>query len=126
MPLPSHMLSDLAEQLGVRLVLNGGAGDIAITGINTLEEAGPAELSFLSNPKYAGQLKDTRAGAVIARPEHAADAARVLVADEPYPVFARALTLFARPQGSFAGVSSLASIDPSASLGEGCTVYPFS
>ena len=34
------MLSELAEQLGVRLVLNGGAGDIAITGINTLEEAG--------------------------------------------------------------------------------------
>ncbi len=125
MPQPSHMLSELAEQLGVRLVLNGDAGDIAITGINTLEEAGPSELSFLSNPKYVGQLKETHAGAVIARPEHAADAARVLVADDPYAVFARALMLFARPQGSFEGVSSMAFIDPAASLGEGCTVYPF-
>ncbi len=125
MSLSSYTLSELAEKLGVRLVLNDGAEDIAITGINTLEEAGPSELSFLANPKYAAQLKDTRAGAVIVRPEHAADTARALVADEPYPVFARALAFFARPQGSFQGVSSMAFIDPAASLGEDCTVYPF-
>ena len=34
------------------------------------------EVSFLANPKYADQLAETRAGAVIVRPEHAGDVRR--------------------------------------------------
>ncbi|MBP3731145.1 MAG: UDP-3-O-(3-hydroxymyristoyl)glucosamine N-acyltransferase [Mailhella sp.] len=121
----SYRLSDLADKLGVQLILKDGAEDIVINGMNTLEEAGPSELSFLSNPKYAKQLSGTHAGAVIVRAEHAGEVERALVADEPYPVFARALTFFASPQGSFKGISHMSCIDPSAELGEGCTVYPF-
>ena len=68
MATPSYKLSEIAEKLGVRLALSEGAEDIVITGINTLEEAGPTELSFLANPKYAAQLASTKAGAVIVRP----------------------------------------------------------
>lgn len=123
----AYKLSEIAEILG--LPFSGRVGnaddDPLITGVNTLEEAGPGELSFLANPKYAKQLAGTRADAVIVRPEHAAEVARPLVSHDPYPVFARAIGLFAVPQGSFAGISPLAFIHPDAELDEGCTVYPF-
>lgn len=42
-----------------------GDGDLEIRGISGLVEAEPGELSFLANPKYAAQLAETRASAVI-------------------------------------------------------------
>lgn len=114
-------LSEIARLLN--LPLKGE--DVDISGVNTLEGAGPQELSFLANPKYADQLAATRAAAVIVRPEHAGEVRRALVSENPYRDFGRALTLFAAPQGSLRGVSPLASIDPSASLAENVTVYPF-
>ena len=125
MATPSYKLSEIAARLGMQLELKSPEDDIVITGINTLEEAGPTELSFLANPKYASQLASTKAGAVIVKPEHKDDVVRALVTDNPYPMFAQALTLFARPQGSFSGVSHMACVSPEAQLGEGCTVYPF-
>ena len=101
MATPSYKLSEIAARLGLQLELKSPEDDIVITGINTLEEAGPSELSFLANPKYASQLASTKAGAVIVKPEHKDDVVRALVTDNPYPMFAQALTLFARPQGSF-------------------------
>ena len=96
----ARKLSEIAAQLG--LILQGD--DAEVIGVNTLEGAGPDEVSFLANPKYADQLAATRAGAVIVRPEHAGDV---------------------RPQGSFSGISQLAFIHPDAELGDGVTVYPF-
>ena len=122
---PSYKLSEIAARLGMQLELKSPEDDIVITGINTLEEAGPSELSFLANPKYASQLASTKAGAVIVKPEHKDDVVRALVTDNPYPMFAQALTLFARPQGSFTGISHMACVSPEAQLGEGCNVYPF-
>ena len=69
MPNPSFKLSEIAEKLGVRLALKEPDDDIVITGINTLEEAGPTELSFLANPKYVSQLATTKAGAVYSSTE---------------------------------------------------------
>lgn len=117
----ARKLSEIAARLG--LTLRGG--DAEVVGVNTLEGAGPDEVSFLANPKYADQLAATRAGAVIVRPEHAGDVTRALVSDNPYRDFGRVLELFAAPQGSFSGISPLAFIHPEAVLGDGVTVYPF-
>ncbi|PWL56441.1 MAG: UDP-3-O-(3-hydroxymyristoyl)glucosamine N-acyltransferase [Desulfovibrionaceae bacterium] len=117
----SYPLSRIAEALGLRLQ----GDDIVITGVNTLDEAGPTELSFLANPRYAPQLASTRAGAVIVRPEHAGEVKNALIGDDPYPAFARAIGMFAVRQGSFHGISPLASVSPEAELGADCTVYPF-
>lgn len=114
-------LAEIARLLN--LPLKGG--DVEISGVNTLESAGPHELSFLANPKYADQLAATGAAAVIVRPEHAGEVRRALVSENPYRDFGRALALFAAPQGAWRGVSPLASIDPTASLAEDVTVYPF-
>ena len=56
------LLRDLAARLGCEL---RGDGDIEITGIAGLEQAGPTELTFLANAKYAPKVKHTRAAAVL-------------------------------------------------------------
>lgn len=117
----ARKLSEIAAQLG--LILQGD--DAEVIGVNTLEGAGPDEVSFLANPKYADQLAATRAGAVIVSPEHAGDVRRALISENPYQDFGRVLELFAAPQGSFSGISPLAFIHPDAELGDGVTVYPF-
>lgn len=115
-----YQLSQIAAALG--LTLKGG--DAVVRGLNTLEAAGPDELSFLANPKYAPFLKDTRACAVIVAPEHADEAGRALISESPYRDFGRALAMFARGEGAFSGVSPAAFIDPQAEIGRDCTIYP--
>ena len=117
----AYKLSEIAARLGMTL----RGDDAEIIGVNTLEGAGPDEVSFLANPKYADQLAATRAGAVIVRPEHAGDVKRALVSENPYQDFGRVLELFAPRQGDFSGISPLAFIHPDATLGEGVTVFPF-
>ena len=117
----ARKLSEIAARLG--LTLQGEDADVI--GVNTLEGAGPDEVSFLANPKYADQLAATRAGAVIVRPEHAGDVKRALISENPYQDFGRVLELFAAPQGSFSGISPLAFIHPEAAVGAGANVYPF-
>ena len=117
-------LSDIAAKLGLTL----GAGldpNKLITGVNTLEDAGPNELSFLANPKYVPFLKQSKAGGILLHPQHADGIASALVSENPYLDFARCIALFAKAEGEFEGISPLASIDASASMGTGCTVYPF-
>ncbi len=122
----AHTLSGIAAYLGLPFHLSQGAdADVEITGVNTLEESGPADLSFLANPKYAHLLTSTKAAAVIVRPEDAPKVRRAIVTPDPYLAFAHTLALFDTPQGSFTGISPLACIDPTATLGANCTVYPF-
>ena len=56
-------LADLADRLGCRLE---GDGAIEITRVAGIEQAGPGDLTFLANPRYAARLPFTRASAVIA------------------------------------------------------------
>lgn len=56
-----------------------------IGGIATLEEAGPGDLSFLSNPKYEKLLQTTRAGAIVCRADAPApDSLDLITVDDPY------------------------------------------
>ena len=113
--------SFIAKTLGIALK----GEDREITGINTLENAGPGDISFLANPKYAQFLSATRAGAVIVSEDHADEVPCALVSTNPYLDFARVVAFFAKPQGLFSGVSDLAFVDKDAEFGENVTVYPF-
>ena len=114
-------LAEIADFLG-----ESWQGDnLTITGLNTLEEATGSELSFLANPKYIKQIATTNAGAVIISPDHAGEVKNAVISSNPYFSFARCMRLFAEKEGFFEGISSLAFIDPSAKIGENCTIYPF-
>jgi UDP-3-O-[3-hydroxymyristoyl] glucosamine N-acyltransferase len=116
----SYTLGQIAERLGCELT---GAADAHITGVSTLEKAGPGEISFLANPKYAAEVKDTRAAAVIASEALKNSRAATLVSKNPYLDFARALGLFYQAPKPPAGihptaiVASNAFIGPNASIG---------
>lgn len=114
-------ISEIAEKLG--LAFKGE--DRTITGVATLETAGPEHISFLANVKYAQFLPATRAGAVIVSGEHADEVACALISENPYMDFGRVLALFAKKQGTLSGVSEAAFVHPEALLGENVTVYPF-
>ena len=116
----ARKLSEIAAQLG--LIPQGD--DAEVIGVNTLEGAGPDEVSFLANPKYADQLAATWGWRRHSPSRHAGDVRRALISENPYQDFGRVLELFAAPQGSFSGISPLAFIHPDAELGDGVTVTP--
>ena len=115
-------LREIADALGCELV---GDPELEITGLAPMEQAGPSQLTFLANPKYAPKVKHTRAGAIlISEPVRGLPIAS-LVSSNPYLDFARALEMFYRPPRPKPGVHPLASIAPTASLGEGASIGAF-
>ena len=89
-----YKLSSIAQAIG----LEYQGTDIDIDGIHTLSEATPSQLSFLNDAKYASQLSETKAGAVLIDAEHAKllpDTSIALITDEPYLKLALASRLFA-------------------------------
>jgi UDP-3-O-[3-hydroxymyristoyl] glucosamine N-acyltransferase len=115
-------LRELAERLGCRL---DGDGSIEIGHLATLEAAGPGDLSFLSNQKYASLLTATRASAVIVGDDVPCAPCAMLRARDPYLAFASAAALLAPDDRPAPGVSPLADIGPGAALGPGCHIGAF-
>src|SRR5210317_377554 len=88
----SLKLSELAEQFELKFQ---GDGEVLITGIGTLSDATPEQLSFLSNPVYREQLASTRAAAVVVSENDAENCpVNVLLAEDPYVSYARIAELF--------------------------------
>ena len=115
------------------VVPNGAEGGRLIGGVAPIDSAGPADLVFLDNPRYADDLARTRAGACLVAPRYAAktpDGVVALVTPQPYRAFALvAAALFpqaARPGAIFAapGLSPGAFVHPQARLEAGVTVDP--
>jgi UDP-3-O-[3-hydroxymyristoyl] glucosamine N-acyltransferase len=108
-------LSAIVSALNARL--QNGSPDIEITGLNGIEQAGPGELTFVSNPKYAAAARSTNAAAVIVAEDFPAISAATLRVEDPYLSFAHALELFHRPLRYAPGVHPTAIIDPTAKIG---------
>jgi UDP-3-O-[3-hydroxymyristoyl] glucosamine N-acyltransferase len=115
-------LAELAERLGCRL---DGDGTIEVSRVAGIEDAGPGELTFLSNSKYASKLASTRASAVIVDTAVASAPCAMLRTAQPYVAFAEAVGLLTPAASPVPGISPLAAIDPTAHLGPGVSVGPF-
>src|SRR5258706_6718381 len=101
-------IREIVERLGGEAV-----GDSArLTGVGTLDSAGPSQITFLSNPKYRGKLAGTSAGAVILGPGDR-DAAPIpcIVSDNPYAYYARTVTLLHPEAPVKPGIHPFAQID---------------
>src|SRR5258708_12761955 len=116
------LLRDLAARLGCEL---RGDGDIEITGVAGLEQAGPTELTFLANPKYAPKAKHTRAAAVLVLEPLPETGPASVISRNPYHDFARALALFYQPPRPAPGIHPQASIAATAQIGEGASIGAF-
>jgi UDP-3-O-[3-hydroxymyristoyl] glucosamine N-acyltransferase len=111
-------LAELAERAGARL--DGAAdGTRCFAGVASLDTAGPEQVSFLDNRRYAADLQATGAGAVILHPDNVAlapDGAARLLADAPYRAFARVAEAFHPDPEPVGGVAAGAQVDPAAEL----------
>ena len=116
-------LSTIASALNLRL--ENGSPDTDITGLNGIEQAGPGELTFVSNPKYSAAARTTRASAVIVSENFPAIPAAVLRAKDPYLSFAQALELFHAPVRYEPGVHPTAVVHATAKLGPGAHIGPY-
>ena len=121
-------LVDLVERFGGQLI---GDGEVKVSGIAPLEQAGPQHLSFLSNAKLRTTAASSKAAALILS---ATDDAIVskhyvgsrIVTVNPYAYFARVATLFANSQAApFAvGIHPTACVDPSAVVASTAHIGP--
>jgi UDP-3-O-[3-hydroxymyristoyl] glucosamine N-acyltransferase len=115
-------LADLARRFDLEL---RGDADARVTGVGTLEGAGPADVAFLANPAYRRQLPATRAGVVVLREgDAAACPTACLVAKDPYVAFARIAALFERAPARAPGVHPSAVVDPAATVAADASVGP--
>lgn len=118
---PTFTLGQLAERLGA--TLRGAEGKV-ITGLATLQEARPEQLSFLANAQYRKYLAQTQAGALLLTASDAESyAGDALIVANPYLAYAQLSHLFDRKPKASAGVHATAQVaddaqvDPSASIG---------
>jgi UDP-3-O-[3-hydroxymyristoyl] glucosamine N-acyltransferase len=115
-------VSEIAARLDCRLVGDGG---LEISGVAGLEHATPGELTFLANPKYRHKVKSTQASAILVGEAIPQVEIAFLISSNPYLDFARALAWFYQPPRPAPAIHPLASVAPTAVIGENCSIGPF-
>jgi UDP-3-O-[3-hydroxymyristoyl] glucosamine N-acyltransferase len=119
----SYLLAELASLLGVQLI---GDSSICISGVNTLEDATPEDVSFLANPRYSEAMKKSQAGVIcIATQEALPEGKNFLVSPDPSRTFQQIIELLLPPTTSgFSGIHPSAVIHPTAFIGANVTIGP--
>src|SRR5688572_12347369 len=119
---PAWTAGELAMRFGLDVAGDPG---VVVRGVATLSGATPDTLGFLANPRYRGQLADSRAGVVVMRADDAAGfAGTALLARDPYAAFAKIAALFEPVATRTAGVHPTAVIDPTARIDPGAHIGP--
>lgn len=115
-------MQDIATRLECRL---DGDGAIDISRITAIEDAGPGDLTFFANAKYAAELRMTRASAVILGEDAAPAPCAMLRTRSPYLAFAKAVALFADNWRPAPGVHRLAFVADNAVVAPDASIGPF-
>ncbi|QOH68723.1 UDP-3-O-(3-hydroxymyristoyl)glucosamine N-acyltransferase [Pseudomonas juntendi] len=116
-------LGQLAEALGATLK---GPEALQITGLATLQEAGPGQLTFLANPQYRKYLDNCQAGAVLLKAADAESfAGNALVVADPYLAYARISHLFDPKPKAVAGIHPSAVVAEDAQVDASASIGPF-
>ena len=120
-------VAELADRLGGQLI---GDGTVEVTGLASLAEAGPKDLSFysgtaLTGTTYAEALARTRAGALlIAKHYPELDIPQIIVSD-PQLGANELMSQFFPPAKPEEGIHPLAYVSDSAQIGDGVSIMPF-
>lgn len=122
----SKTLSDLANHVGGKVI---GDGSVVIHKVSTIDQAGPGEISFLTNPRYQRLLSQCHASAVIVAPGVVSEsdsiaALNFLETVDPYIAFAKILQLFSPTPQYSSAISAAAHVDSSAVIAKGATIFP--
>ncbi len=121
--MPAVPISEIVAFTGGRY---SGPADRMIDGVAPLAGAGEAQLSFLSNSKYATQLASTRAAAIFVSDDVPGDDDRFIRVANPYYAMASVVAKYFDRRPMPNGISPLASIAATATLGANVAIGPFS
>ncbi len=114
-------LEDIAAQVGGRVV---GNASLEIKRVAPIDEAREGDLTFIANPKYIAKLETTQASAVIVAPGVQSERLSLVVCDNPYLAFARAVEFLHVSRPAPLGVMEGAHVHPEAVLGEAVSIHP--
>ncbi|MEM6551321.1 MAG: UDP-3-O-(3-hydroxymyristoyl)glucosamine N-acyltransferase [Planctomycetota bacterium] len=129
MPLPTYTTAQIAQHVDGQLA---GPDDLTLHGLADLDRAQPDQLTFLGDAKLLPAWQACAAGAVLvsegidaeAHPDRQQAVITVASADL---AMASVLELYAPPPPTLEpGIHPTAIVDPTAELGEGCTLGPYS
>jgi len=115
-------LKDIAPILNAEI---DGDENCIISGLAGIDRAGPGDITFVANPKYAKYITTTQASAIVCTTDTVAPGKNLVKVANPYLAYAKALR-FLNPAPSEPGT-----IDPGAVIadnvlmGDNVTVYPF-
>ena len=113
---------ELAHRLG--RVLEQGDPNAQLSGVGTLQAAGPDDVTFLDNPRYRQYLEHSRAGLIIINRKYKNNLKKlslktaVIFSSNPYLDFARVLQLFDTR------VLPVPGIHETAVIGKNCIIHP--
>lgn len=120
----SLTLSDLAKRIDGDIIR--GEPDLVLSGMASLDQAGPTEAGFFGNEKYHAQFLETQAGAVIVgRDVSDGPVTTALIAvDNPTLAFSRVVSYFVESARGFApGIHDRAIVDIDADIHAGAMVH---
>lgn len=86
-----------------------GDGERELTGFAKIEDAGPGDISFITNPKYVRYATETKAAALLVGDDFKTDgevSATLIKVKDPYATLALLMKNFAGPQEELSGVES--------------------
>jgi len=111
-------LSQIARIIDCRMA----GDDVEIFRVSGIDEAGPGDLTFVSNRKYVSHIKSTRASAIILGEDLPPVGIPSLRTDDPYLAFARALEIFFTPLIPEPGIHPTAVVAEEVKIGQGASV----
>lgn len=117
-------LAQLARMTGAELS-PGADPEAVFTDVAALDAAGPGQVGFLDNPKYADAFGKSAAGACIVDPavaDKAPHGMALLLTADPYRAYAKVAQAFYPPPPAVPGIAATATVDPTATVGEGSRI----
>ncbi len=116
-------IQELAEALGAEI--DPGL-TLELQGVAPMNEAGPDDLTFLANPRYARFVEDCKAGAILVSPKQEGPFPMpTLRVANPYLAFAEALDLYFQRPATKPGIHATAIIAQSATVGPDVHIGPY-
>lgn len=115
-------LKQIVDNLGGE---TSGNAEEVVSRVGSLALAQKGAISFFNDTKYSTQLSETKASAVILKPEHRAlTTLPAIVTDNPYAYFAKVSQLLNPVHVAEVGIHNSASIDSATVIPESCTIGP--
>ena len=116
------LIRDLAAAIGSGF---SGDGDYEITGVMPLEDAGPSDLSFVSNPKFAQAAIQGKAGCLIIPPGFEIPGRNLIFHKDPRAAVAQLIPLVHSLDRPAPGIHPSAVVHVSAQIHETASIGPF-